>query len=250
MADRLPLNILVVDDIDANRRLVVSLLRNLGYAADAVASGREAIESVLGGKYDLVLMDERMPDIDGLEATRRIRGKAGLRQPRIVALTASASAGDRKRCLAAGMDDYLPKPIEVLALRAVLENSGPAARAPQVLPAAGAIDWRRLESLKAYDPDGSMVAGAIASFLADAPGHIQAIRAAHAGGDAQGAAAAAHALKGAAANIGAARLQELCLGIEKQARDGKLAGASKAISNLEKSLAESRTALGARKSGV
>jgi len=243
LAQRLPLRILVADDVDVNRKLTVALLRNLGYAADAVDSGRAAVAAASGGSYDLVLMDVQMPDVDGLEATRQIRERVDGGGPRIVALTASAMAGDRERCLAAGMDDYLSKPIQPLALRAVLEKT-PAARAPQE---TGAIDWRRIDSLKPFDADGSMVAGAVAAFLADAPGRVKAIRTAHAAGDAAGVAQAAHALKGAAANIGAARLQELSQAIEGSARDGKLAAARKAVAALARSLTEARAALTAGK---
>jgi len=248
LAERLPLRILVADDVEVNRRLAVALLRNFGYAADAVGSGRESVDAALSGAYDLVLMDVQMPDLDGLEATRRIRARAAGKGPRIVALTASAMAGDRERCLAAGMDDYLAKPLQPQALRAALEQVGrgaarQAARRRAARPAA-AIDWSRLESLRPFDPDGSMVAGAIAAFLADAPARIGAIRTAQAAGDVAALASAAHALKGAAANIGAARLQELSQGIESLAREGRVQAARKAIGGLEKSLAEARAALG------
>ena len=132
--DPLLRNILVVDDVEANRRMVVALLRNLGHAADAVASGREAVAAVLAGQYGLVLMDVQMPDIDGLEATRQIRQRMPGKGPRIIALTASALAGDRERCLAAGMDDYLSKPVEALALRAMLEKTGRAVPARPAHP--------------------------------------------------------------------------------------------------------------------
>jgi PAS domain S-box-containing protein len=249
LAERLPLRILVADDVEVNRRLTVALLRNFGYAADAVASGREAVAAA--ERYDLVLMDVQMPDVDGLEATRQIRANTarqrGARGPRIVALTASAMAGDRERCLDAGMDDYLAKPLQPQALRAALEQVGRrAARQAgrrRVARPARAIDWSRIESLRPFDPDGSMVAGAIAAFLADAPARIHAIRAAHAAGDAAGLASAAHALKGAAANIGAARLQELSQSIEALAHEGRSPDAAKAIGGLEKSLSVARTAL-------
>jgi PAS domain S-box-containing protein len=245
LAEQLPMRILVVDDVEVNRRLAVSLLRNFGYAADAVGTGREAVE--LAATYDLLLMDVQMPDVDGLEATRLIRSRAGKGGPRIVALTASAMAGDRERCLAAGMDDYLAKPLQPQALQAALEQVGrSAARQAGMKRAArpaGAVDWGRIESLKPFDPDGSMVAGAIAAFLADAPGRIRAIRDAHAAGDAQALISAAHALKGAAANIGAARLQELSQAIESLAREDRVAEARKAIGGLEKSLAEAAGAL-------
>jgi HPt (histidine-containing phosphotransfer) domain-containing protein len=147
------------------------------------------------------------------------------------------------------MDDYLSKPIQLEALRAVIEGTGAAAGAASSsaspAPAAESIDWRRIESLKPFDADGGMVAAAIAAFLDDAPARVRAIRQAHAADDAAGLVSAAHALGGAAANIGAARLLELCQAIENSARDGRLEGARQSVAALEQSLAEARAALAA-----
>ena len=244
------LRVLVVDDIDSNRRLAQALLRRFGHISDAATSGLEAVEMAMTGRYDVILMDVQMPDVDGMEATRRIRARLGAAPLRIIAATANAVPGDRERCLAAGMDDYLSKPIQHEALRAAIEHAGgtapPAARARVATAPAAAIDWRRIESLAPFDADGTMVAGAIASFVADAPGRIEAMRVAHAAADAPAVAAAAHALKGAAANIGAARLQELTQRIESLAREGNLAGARKAIGDLDQALADARAALAAK----
>jgi CheY-like chemotaxis protein len=245
------LRVLVVDDVDANCRVAQALLRRFGYASEVATSGLEAVEMTTAGRYDVILMDMQMPGIDGTEATRRIHERLGAASPRVIAVTANALPGDRERCLAAGMDDYLSKPIQLQALRAAIEHSGgsaagSAARPGEPAPAA-AIDWSRIESLASFDPDGTMVAGAIASFLADAPGRIAAMQAAHAAADAAGLAAAAHALKGSAANIGAANLQRLSQRIESLARAGDLSGARSAIGGLEKSLQEARAALAARR---
>jgi CheY-like chemotaxis protein len=123
MAERHPLRILLAEDNVVNQKLALRLLAQMGYRADLAANGIEAVESVERQPYDLVLMDVQMPEMDGLEASRRItaRYKPGER-PRIVAMTANAMAGDREACLAAGMDDYLTKPIRVEALVQALAN--------------------------------------------------------------------------------------------------------------------------------
>jgi CheY-like chemotaxis protein len=114
MAARHPLRILVVEDNAVNQKLALRMLAQMGYRADLAANGIEAIESIERQPYDAIFMDVQMPEMDGLEATRRIRDRSGLqKQPRIVAMTANAMQGDRELCLAAGMDDYVSKPIRV-----------------------------------------------------------------------------------------------------------------------------------------
>jgi CheY-like chemotaxis protein len=121
LAARHPLRILLAEDNPVNQKLAVRLLERMGYRADIADDGLEAIAAVERSYYDVVLMDVQMPELDGLEATRRIRtrwpGDAG---PRIVAMTANAMEGDREMCLAAGMDDYLAKPIRPEALSQAL----------------------------------------------------------------------------------------------------------------------------------
>jgi CheY-like chemotaxis protein len=122
MAARHPLRILLAEDNVVNQKLALRLLQQMGYRADLASNGLEAIESLERQPYDVVLMDVQMPEMDGLEATRRIvqRWPNGAR-PRIVAMTANAMQGDREACLAAGMDDYVTKPIRVEALVAALQ---------------------------------------------------------------------------------------------------------------------------------
>ena len=124
MAQRHPLRILLAEDNVVNQKLALRLLQQMGYRADVASNGIEAVECVARQPYDLVLMDVQMPEMDGLEASRRITAKwpAGQR-PRIVAMTANAMQGDREACLAAGMDDYLTKPIRVDALVEALNNA-------------------------------------------------------------------------------------------------------------------------------
>jgi CheY-like chemotaxis protein len=116
-----PLSILLAEDNPVNQRVATLILQRMGYRADVAANGREAVEAVARRRYDLVLMDVQMPEMDGLQATREIcaRAQPGAR-PRIVAMTANASTADRDLCLGAGMDDFLPKPVRQADLRQAL----------------------------------------------------------------------------------------------------------------------------------
>ena len=119
-AVRHPLRILLAEDNAVNQKLARRLLERMGYTADLAENGLTAIDSLRGSTYDVVLMDVQMPELDGLEATRRIRAEWPDRAIRIVAMTANAMEGDRETCLAAGMDDYLSKPIRPDELAAAL----------------------------------------------------------------------------------------------------------------------------------
>ncbi|MBN8505903.1 MAG: response regulator [Burkholderiales bacterium] len=121
MATRHPLRILLAEDNLVNQKLALRLLGQMGYTADVVGNGQLAVEAVAGQTYDLVLMDVQMPEMDGLEAARRLNQLPS--RPRIVAMTANAMQGDREECLAAGMDDYITKPIRVEALVEALQRS-------------------------------------------------------------------------------------------------------------------------------
>jgi PAS domain S-box-containing protein len=117
------LRILLAEDNPVNRRMAILMLKKLGYKVDSVANGLEVLQSLERQKYDLILMDVQMPEMDGLEATREIRRRWPSNGLRIVALTANAIAGDREKCLEAGMDDYLCKPINLEDLQATLERA-------------------------------------------------------------------------------------------------------------------------------
>jgi CheY-like chemotaxis protein len=124
MARSHPLRILLAEDNVVNQKLALRLLQQMGYRADLASNGIEAVEAVARQAYDVVLMDVQMPEMDGLEASRQItaRWPAGAR-PRIIAMTANAMQGDREMCLAAGMDDYVTKPIRPQQLTEALQKS-------------------------------------------------------------------------------------------------------------------------------
>ncbi|HXB07672.1 MAG TPA: response regulator, partial [Puia sp.] len=122
-AEMFPFRILVAEDNVINRQLILRILGNLGYEPACVENGREAVEAVSRAGYDLILMDVQMPEMDGLEATNLIRQERH-RQPVIIALTANAMQGDREQCLAAGMDDYICKPVRLDELMQLLEKWG------------------------------------------------------------------------------------------------------------------------------
>jgi CheY-like chemotaxis protein len=126
MAARHPLRILLAEDNVVNQKLAMRVLQQMGYRADLASNGIEAVECVERQTYDVVLMDVQMPEMDGLEASRRITAQwQAQERPRIVAMTANAMQGDREMCIEAGMDDYLTKPIRVDQLVLALHNVNP-----------------------------------------------------------------------------------------------------------------------------
>jgi CheY-like chemotaxis protein len=124
LARRCPLRILVAEDNPINRKVVTRTLGRMGYRPDIAINGLEVLDALQINRYDLILMDIQMPDMDGIEGTKLIRAlHPGGQNPRIVAMTALAMEGDKERCLEAGMDDYLSKPVRMDELVAVLERS-------------------------------------------------------------------------------------------------------------------------------
>ncbi|HEX2835242.1 MAG TPA: response regulator [Thermoanaerobaculia bacterium] len=228
---RTDVRLLVAEDNAVNQKVALRQLARLGYAADAVANGVEAVESVTRGGYALVLMDVQMPEMDGFTAARELR-RRGITVP-IVALTANALAGDRERCLEAGMNDYLSKPIVEPELLRVLTRYVPERAV--VEPEESPLDESALDALRELGGgDESFIRDLAVLYLEDAPARIAAIREAFARGDAKEMADAAHALKSGSGNIGATRLHRLCQEVEDAGRAGGVDAAAGLVEQLER----------------
>ena len=251
------LRLLVAEDNAVNRRLARALLGKLGYEADVVENGREALAALEHQPYDVVLMDVQMPELDGLEATRRIRARFPPGEgPTIIATTANAMEGDREECLAAGMDDHLPKPIRVDELSRALARCRPLTDAPRgsatdesTARADDALDGAALETLAASlggEGEGwAAVQELIDAFLEDAPTEIATLRSAVERGDAEEARRLAHTLKSNGATFGAQTLAELCRRLEVLGRQGGLDGALGLLERAEAEWKRVREALAA-----
>ncbi|HET9733346.1 MAG TPA: response regulator [Acidimicrobiales bacterium] len=224
--------ILLVEDNKMNQLVASKALTKLGYSFDIANDGAEAVNALRAKAYDAVLMDCQMPLMDGYEATgliRRIEGTS--RHTPIIAMTAAAMEGDRETCLAAGMDDYITKPVNLDAIATALARwlgrSRPNPPAGEQSPAAGpALDPAQLEVLRSLDDgDGNLLYEIFGQFLVQTrQGRSDLVRALNAG-DAGAAMRTAHSVKGASANAGATRLADVCSEIEGFCRSGQLPAA-------------------------
>jgi signal transduction histidine kinase/DNA-binding response OmpR family regulator len=229
--------VLVADDNAVNLKVACAMLFKLGYEVRTAADGREAVEAVAhaalhGPRIHAVLMDVNMPDVDGLQATRQIQAAWGKNAPPIIAVTAAASADDRARCEAAGMDDYLTKPLQVSLLAQALERwiggaqdaaagEAPASTAAPAVNEPALMDFARLEEFREFDDEElTMTREVIGLFLADTPQRLQAIDAAVAARDAEALSQAAHAVKGSSGNVGAVAIHEAAGELETLAKAG------------------------------
>jgi len=199
--------ILLVEDNPVNQKVALGQLRKLGYPADAVGNGFEALEALDRVPYDIVLMDCQMPEMDGYEAAAAIRQRESAgRHTWIVAMTANAMSEDRELCLAAGMDDYVSKPVRTADLAEVLE------RAPFSAPEPLAVDPGNIAQLRGLfgEDDQDHFRRLVALFREDAPQSLAEMDAAAARGDGRSIMRLAHSVKGSAAYFGARPFQELC----------------------------------------
>lgn len=257
-----PLRILLAEDNAVNQRVALLFLQKLGYRADVVGNGREAVTAVARLPYDVVLMDVQMPEMDGLEATRQILAHPSpFPHPQIIAMTAHAIAGDRERCLAAGMSDYVNKPVELVTLRSALTRaakrirkdpsktpvsnppkpSEPSTPEKRIFAVERAESLRQLAELSGED----ILTELRKAFDDDCRKSITLLRETLANGDANTLERTAHSFKSTCANLGGERVAALCQQIENQARQGELQNISEYIGRVNTELSSFVTALDA-----
>ena len=242
--------ILLAEDNITNQQVAVGILKKLGLRADAVANGAEAVKALETIPYDLVLMDVQMPEMDGLEATRHIRNpQSAVRnhQIPIIAMTAHAMQGDREKCLEAGMNDYVSKPISPQALAEVLDKWLPKEPAATTKQAAGKPEEAGPVSAKepevpVFDKAGMMARlmddedlarTVVEGFLEDIPKQIEALKGYLEAGDAARAERQAHTIKGASANVGGEALRAVAFEMEKAGKTGDLESVTARLPELE-----------------
>ena len=256
-------NVLLVEDTPVNQKVAAGLLRQLDIQADIANDGLEGIQAFRKKTYDLIVMDCQMPRLDGWECTRAIRkleaaaGK-GERVP-IVALTAQALAGDREKCLNAGMDDYLTKPVDAdLFLKAVAAHLG--GRAPVMAPGANVpaapaspppaptgpapvLDQAVVTKIKSYGDDA--LTDVYGTLLEELPGRRNQMANALALGDLKTLATVAHAVKGGTGTLGCRELHLYCADLERLSRAGDMGPCQALWPTLDASLTATQAALAA-----
>ena len=225
------LRILVADDNPTNRKVIKMVLGSLGYSPELVANGAEAVKACTQAYYDLVLMDVHMPEVDGYEATRQIRANPRIDQPRIVALTAHAMAGDREACLAAGMDAYLAKPLDLNLLRAELETAHRVSELKEVPPSEAT--WNSMKEMISKDDFADEMRELFRRF---APQQWSALLHAWKESDFEGMRAAAHTFKSSLHHIEDFELANIVQDIELAAPAGDMQVCSKLINSCRKKI--------------
>ncbi|MES1977700.1 MAG: response regulator [Pseudomonadota bacterium] len=233
--------VLVVDDNAVNLKVACAMLQRLGYPSETALDGQEAVEAVArahaaGRQFGTVLMDVNMPRMNGLQATQEIQSLLGEASPSVIGLTAGASSEDRGRCMEAGMNDYLTKPLYVASLTQALERwmdqpgvgsmvsaveTAPQPESPGSDVEPALMDFERLAQFKEFDDEElTMTREVLALFRTDAVAKLDAIGDAIRADDAQALSWASHAMVGAAGNVGAVAMQSVAMGLEGHAKNG------------------------------
>jgi two-component system, sensor histidine kinase and response regulator len=246
----LSLRVLVAEDNPVNQKVAACQLERFSIVPEVVENGRLAIEAAQRENYDVILMDCQMPELDGYAATQELRvGEGRDRHTWIIAMTANSLEGDREKCLAAGMDDYLSKPIKPDALAAALCAYAKRRRKPVVAkavpPTGGIVDPQILAGFREMgaDASGQLLDTLIETFLENTPQVIEAAREALARRGVAEIERAAHTLKGSSSNFGGERMGAACAELERAAHDGVLDGATEMINAIEAEFASVRVAL-------
>jgi CheY-like chemotaxis protein/HPt (histidine-containing phosphotransfer) domain-containing protein len=243
-----PLRVLLAEDNPVNQKLAVTLLERQGHTVAVAGAGAAVLDALQRQPFDLVLMDVQMPGMDGLETTAHIRRReaaTGAHVP-IVAMTAYAMKGDRERCLAAGMDDYVSKPVRAQELydaisRAVGVGTAAVVAGDEGRPPARPIDWT--SARKHAGEDEQLLRELARLFLTEHPRWLADVRQALASADAAALEGAAHRLRGALGTLGAWAAFDEALRVETLGRKGSLADAEGACALLEKELERLRAEL-------
>jgi len=250
--------ILLAEDNSTNQQVALGILKKLGLTADAVADGQEVLHALEMLPYDLVLMDVQMPVMGGYEATRKIRNPESLvlnHDIPVIAMTANAMTGDRKKCLAAGMNGYVPKPVDPLTLAKELEKwlvKGPVpvatVRGQDDLPSRNFSDiFKREEFLERVLDDEDLAKTIIGEFLADMPAQIKTMRSYIEQNKSEQVGAQAHKIKGAAGNLSAVSLQDISHRMEEAAKIGDFEKLNQQLPQLEDCFNELKTVMENRK---
>jgi CheY-like chemotaxis protein/HPt (histidine-containing phosphotransfer) domain-containing protein len=250
------LRILIAEDNPVNQKVALHQLQKLGFEADAVDNGRLVLEALERTPYDLIFMDCQMPELDGYAATQEIRRREGkTKHTWIVAVTAHTLQGDREKCFAAGMDDYVSKPVKPASLQAAIHHftmksidqplpAPAAASAPVEEDVNGIVDLRTLAGFRELDGDsGGILSQLINVFLENTP--VVARRSARGTGghSAPQVARAVHTLKGSCSNFGATRMKTVCEKLEKTALAGSLESTAEMLDAIEREFNCVRSAL-------
>jgi len=253
-AANLQAHVLLVEDNPVNQELALQMLEVLGCRAVVANHGREALEALDRTAFDLILMDCQMPEMDGFEATAEIRRREAVqtngRRIPIIALTAGAVEGDREKCLAEGMDDYVTKPFSLDQLERALRRWLPAECKAQT--GAPCIDLQVLERMRALRGNGGtdLVTRIISVYLKDAPGRLRSLQEAVAQGDTVAMGRTAHAFKSASANLGAASLAKLCQRMESLGRASSTGGADGLLAEIDAEYAQVAAELSAHAGNI
>ncbi len=245
---RKKLQILVAEDNFVNQKVAVRILEKLGYAPDVANDGAKAVRSTSLVPYDIIFMDCQMPELDGFEATARIREmERSTRHTTIIAMTASALQGDKEKCLASGMDDYVSKPIRQSDIAAAIDrwsaradvvvSETPMATNPSLL-----VDEAVMEDLQqlADENNPDIVAQLVGMFLQDFPAGLEQIKNAVSGSDPEMLRKTAHLLKGSCKQLGLTALVTLCQHVETCAESKTLEGIERSVADLETKFRETR----------